>query len=115
MAHVIPRAVAQSHTSVPSRSIARPLYPPPGNTSTAAPALTPFALKIVTVGRVTSQIQVTGRPPFGTLPTSTRSGPETSGRATAASADHSEISSEPEGGCQVPARTLVGFTANVTA
>ena len=36
---VIPLETSQSQVSVPSRSIARTLYPPPGNTTTAAPVL----------------------------------------------------------------------------
>jgi hypothetical protein len=38
-AQVIPAELSQAHTSVPSRSMARMLYPPPGNTTTAAPVL----------------------------------------------------------------------------
>ena len=40
----VPAEFSQSHTSVPSRSMARILYPPPGNTTTAAPLLLPFGL-----------------------------------------------------------------------
>src|SRR5207245_1518858 len=40
--HVIPLDVSQSQTSVPSRSMYRTQYPPPGNTTTAAPVFFPF-------------------------------------------------------------------------
>ena len=53
--------IAESWSAAPdqgvptaSKSIAKTWYPPPGNTSTAAPVLGPFAGKIVTVGLVTS-------------------------------------------------------------
>ncbi len=43
---MIPLDVSQSQTSVPSRSIYRTQYPPPGNTTTAAPVFLPFGCSI---------------------------------------------------------------------
>src|ERR1700690_700239 len=62
---VTPFDVSQSQTSVPSRSMARILYPPPGNTTTAAPVLLSFGAKIVMVGRDTLLTSVHGLPATG--------------------------------------------------
>jgi hypothetical protein len=51
--HEIPLLLSQSHTSVPSRSMARTRYPPPGNTTTAAPVLRPLGEYTVKVGTET--------------------------------------------------------------
>src|ERR1700722_14685446 len=50
---VIPREVSQSQTSVPSRSIANPSKPPPGNTTTATPVFFSVGEYSVIVGCVT--------------------------------------------------------------
>src|SRR5580693_2529342 len=50
---VIPRDVSQSQTSVPSRSIANPSKPPPGNTTTATPVFFSVGEYTVMVGCVT--------------------------------------------------------------
>src|SRR5437868_14942088 len=52
--HVMPRDVSQSQISVPSESIARNWYPPPGNTTTATPVLRPSGAYLVIVGTLTS-------------------------------------------------------------
>src|SRR5579862_241797 len=54
--------VSQSHTSVPSRSIARILYEPPGNTTTAAPEFRATGLYKVSVGTETLPMRITGLP-----------------------------------------------------
>jgi hypothetical protein len=51
--HVMPFAVSRSQTSVPSRSIAKIEYPPPGNTTTPAPVFLPVGESTVIVGRET--------------------------------------------------------------
>ena len=50
---MIPLDVSQSQTSVPSRSMANPSKPPPGNTTTATPVFFAVGEYTVIVGRVT--------------------------------------------------------------
>src|SRR5208283_2402140 len=58
----MPAEVSQSHTSVPSRSMARMRYPPPGNTTTAAPLLLPAGVYRVIVGEDTLVRRTSGFP-----------------------------------------------------
>src|SRR6202040_2935976 len=57
-----PREFSQSQTSVPSRSIARILYAPPGNTPTPAPLPAPFGSYTVSVGTDTFPTRATHLP-----------------------------------------------------
>src|SRR5260370_20349169 len=62
-AQLTPKELSHWHTSVPSRSIARILYPPPGNTTTVAPLLEPAGARyIVSVGLLTRPSRITGFP-----------------------------------------------------
>ena len=70
----MPLAVIQSQISVPSRSIASPLNPPPGKTIIDTPAFLPLAGKIVIVGDVTSRTNVHGLPATSLFAVTARSG-----------------------------------------
>src|SRR5665213_38686 len=59
---VVPIEFSQLHTSVPSMSMARILYPPPGNTTTAAPVFLIFGENTVIVGMETLVRRIKGRP-----------------------------------------------------
>jgi len=74
---VIPLEVSQSHSSVPSRSMASTWNPPPGITTTAAPVFLPWGAYTVSVGCVTLVTEVTGFPANSSLPTVAVSGPGT--------------------------------------
>jgi len=60
----MPMEVSQSQTSVPSRSMARMLYPPPGNTSMAERELGPVGEYKVKVGADTLPSLMIGLPPI---------------------------------------------------
>jgi hypothetical protein len=57
-----PADASHVQTSVPSKSIANTLYPPPGNTTTAAPLFFTFDEYRVIVGSETLLSRVTGSP-----------------------------------------------------
>ena len=57
-----PIEFSQSHTSVPSRSIAKIWYPPPGNTTTAVPVLFSFGAYSVSVGSETCPSRTSSLP-----------------------------------------------------
>src|ERR1035437_1463559 len=59
---VVPIEFNQLHTSVPSMSMARIPYPPPGNIITAAPVFLAFGEYTVIVGMETLVRRIKGRP-----------------------------------------------------
>src|SRR5262249_11070959 len=96
-----PRCMIQSHTSVPSRSIARISKPPPGNTISALPFSFPAGGRYsVMVGVDTFLIETTGLPPIKCVPTFMDSGPGI-GALPGGVPGHSGVCSCPAPGCQV--------------
>src|SRR6185437_2761201 len=98
---VTPRDVSQSQICVPSKSMANTRYPPPGNTTTAAPVLRSLASYTVIVGRLTS---LTLDQLCGPLPGPTDSGFE-SGIASGTAPGQIGTCTWPGDGCQPSACT----------
>src|SRR5437764_9276381 len=103
----MPFDVSQSQISVPSRSIASPMNPPPGQTITAAPVFLPFAGNTVIVGCETLVIQVQGLPATNSfVSTVTEDSGSGGGNASGAFPGQIGICTSGAGGCHTAALTL---------
>ncbi|PAV69665.1 hypothetical protein WR25_19195 [Diploscapter pachys] len=95
--------------SVPSRSIATTVKPPPGRTSMAVPVLRPCGRNTVIVGRVIDPAQCHIRPPTIAEPLPVSSGASPlSGLASGTAAAHNGSCRPPAGACHTPGRETIG-------